>query len=118
MSKLVVAGLAALCLAPVVLPAVLATTDEFPAWAFPVDPPAAPGARMPKDDGTPLPAPDSDVTRTRSPPERRHAPPHWHPDDRPDAHLEQPRRPRSGRGPGRRRRPDAGAEGRQPDGDA
>src|SRR5258708_12443636 len=83
MNKFVVAGLAVLCLAPVVLPAVLATTDEFPAWAFPVDPPAAPGARMPKDDGTPLHVPDSDVTLTRTQIERGDAVPDWHPDDHP-----------------------------------
>ncbi len=83
MNKLVVAGLAVLCLAPLVLPAVLATTDEFPAWAYPVDPPAAPGARMPKDDGTPLHVPDSDVSLTRTEIERGDAAPDWHPGDHP-----------------------------------
>src|SRR5258708_36375329 len=83
MSKLVVAGLGVLCLAPVVLPAVLATTDEFPAWAYPVDPPAAPGARTPKDDGTLFHVPDSEVTLTRAQIERGDAAPAWHPDDHP-----------------------------------
>jgi cytochrome c553 len=82
MNKLMVAGLAVLCLAPIVLPAVMATTDEFPAWAYPVDPPAAPGARAPKDDGTLFHVPDSEVTLTRAQIEGGEVP-DWHPDDHP-----------------------------------
>ena len=83
MNKFMIAGLAVLCLAPVVLPAVLATTDEFPAWAYPVDPPAAPGAKAPpKDEGALLHVPDSDVALTRAQIEGGEVP-DWHPDDHP-----------------------------------
>lgn len=82
MNRLMVAGLAVLCLAPIVLPAVLATTDEFPAWAYPVDPPAAPGAKAPKDDGALLHVPGSDVALTRAQIEGGEVP-DWHPDDHP-----------------------------------
>ena len=61
MNKLVLSGLALLCLAPLALPVVLATTDDFPAWAYPVSPPAAPSAQALKDDGTLLHVPDTDV---------------------------------------------------------
>lgn len=82
MNKLMVAGLAVLCLAPIVLPAVMATTDEFPAWAYPVDPPAAPGARAPKGDGAQFHVPDSDVALTRAQIEGSEVP-DWHPEDHP-----------------------------------
>src|SRR6267142_289897 len=82
MNKLVVAGLAVLCLAPIVLPAVLATTDEFPTWAYPVDPPSAPGAPAAKDDGTLLHVPDSDVALNRTQIESGEVP-DWHPEDHP-----------------------------------
>src|SRR6266550_2265253 len=83
MNKLMLAGLAVLCVAPMALPVVLATTDEFPAWAYPVDPPAAPGAQTPRDDGTLFHVPDSDVALTRSQIEGRDALPDWHPADHP-----------------------------------
>src|SRR5258708_22732518 len=83
MNKLMLAGLAVLCLAPVVLPAVLATTDEFPAWAYPVDPRAALGAEaQPRDEGALLHVPDSDVALTRAQIEGGEVP-DWHPDDHP-----------------------------------
>jgi cytochrome c553 len=77
------AGLAVLCLAPMALPVVLATTDEFPAWAYPVDPPAAPSAQASKDDSTLLHVPDSDVALTRTQIEGRDTVPDWHPNDHP-----------------------------------
>jgi cytochrome c553 len=89
MNRLVVAGLAVLCLAPIVLPAVFATADEFPTWAYPVDPPAAfaapgaPGAQTPRDDGALFHVPDSDVALTRTQIEGRDALPDWHPNDHP-----------------------------------
>ena len=83
MNKLVLSGLALLCLAPLALPVVLATTDDFPSWAYPVSPPAAPGAQAPKDDGTLLHVPDTDVALTRSQIDGRDAVPDWHPNDHP-----------------------------------
>src|SRR6266550_7971102 len=83
MNKLMLAGLAVLCVAPMALPVVLATTDEFPAWAYPVDPPAAPGAQAPKDDGTLFHVPDSDVALPRTQIEGRDTVPDWHPNDHP-----------------------------------
>ena len=84
MNKFAIAGFAVLCLAPIVLPRVLATTDEFPTWAYPVNPPPAPGApRAPKDDGTLLHVPDSDVALTRSQIEGAESVPDWHPNDHP-----------------------------------
>ena len=83
MNKLAVAGLALLCLAPIVLPQVLATTDEFPAWAYPVNAPSAPNAEPPKDDGTLLHVPDSDVALTRSQIEGIDTVADWHPNDHP-----------------------------------
>jgi cytochrome c553 len=84
MNKFAIAGLAVLCLAPIVLPRVLATTDEFPTWAYPVNPPPAPGApRASKDDGTLLHVPDSDVALTRSQIEGAETVPDWHPNDHP-----------------------------------
>jgi cytochrome c553 len=62
---------------------VLATTDAFPAWAYPVDPPAAPGAQAPKDDGTLFHVPGSDVALTRAQIEGGGAAPDWHPNDHP-----------------------------------
>ena len=82
MNKLMVAGLAVLCLAPLLLPVVMATTDEFPNWAYPVDPPAAPGSKAPKDDGTLVHVPDSDVALSRAQIEGGQVP-DWHPDDHP-----------------------------------
>jgi cytochrome c553 len=84
MNKLVVAGLAVLCLAPLALPVVFATADEFPSWAYPVNPPAAPGAQAPKkDDGTLFHVPDSEVALTRTQIEGRDTVPDWHPNDHP-----------------------------------
>ena len=83
MNKFVIAGLAVLCLIPIVLPRVLATPDEFPSWAYPVNPPSAPGAQAPKDDGTLLHVPDSDVALTRTQIEGRDTVPDWHPNDHP-----------------------------------
>jgi len=80
MNKLLLTGLALVCLAPLALPVVLATTDEFPSWAYPVTPPSA---QPPKDDGTPLHVPDSDVALTRSQIEGGDAVPDWHPNDHP-----------------------------------
>ena len=82
MNKLMVAGLAVLCLAPLLLPVVMATTDEFPNWAYPVDPPAAPGSKAPKDDGTLVHVPDSDVALSRAQIDGGQVP-DWHPDDHP-----------------------------------
>jgi len=72
-----------LCAAPLALPFLLASSTEFPNWAFPVDPPGPPGARPapPRDDGTPLHVPDSDVTFTRT--QIRDSVVDWHPDDHP-----------------------------------
>ena len=83
MNKLVLSGLALLCLAPLALPVVLATTDDFPAWAYPVSPLAAPSAQALKDDGTLLHVPDTDVALTRSQIDGRDAVPDWHPNDHP-----------------------------------
>jgi cytochrome c553 len=78
-----VAGLAVICVAPLLLPVVMATTDEFPNWAYPVDPPPAPGSKKaPKDDGTLLHVPDSDVALTRAQIEGGQVP-DWHPEDHP-----------------------------------
>jgi cytochrome c553 len=95
MNKFVVAGLAALCLAPIVLPMVFATADEFPVWAYPVNPQAAsgpqaasspqaaPGPQAPKDAGTLFHVPDSEVALTRAQIEGGDAVPDWHPNDHP-----------------------------------
>jgi cytochrome c553 len=83
MNKFVIAGLAVLCLVPVILPRVLATTDEFPSWAYPVNAPSAPGAQAPKDDGTLFHVPDSDVALTRKQIEGGDTVPDWHPGDHP-----------------------------------
>ena len=87
MNKLVVAGLAALCLAPIALPWVLATGDEFPSWAYPVTPPPRPGGPVPKDaskdDGAQLHVPGSEVTLTRAQIESGNPVADWYPDDHP-----------------------------------
>jgi cytochrome c553 len=83
MNKFVVAGLGALCFAPVALPMLLATSDTFPNWAYPVDPPAATAAQAPKDDGGVLHVPGSDVALTRAQIEDGDTVPDWHPDDHP-----------------------------------
>jgi cytochrome c553 len=83
MNKFVVAGLAVVCLAPLALPVVLATTEDFPSWAYPVNPPAAPGARAPADDGALIRVPDSDVTMTKTQIAGRQTVPDWHPEDHP-----------------------------------
>lgn len=72
-----------LCLAPLALPILLATTAEFPSWAYPVDPPPRPGAPAPtpKDDGTLFHVPDSDAAFTRT--QIRTTVPDWHPSDHP-----------------------------------
>jgi cytochrome c553 len=74
---------AVVCLAPLALPILLATSTEFPSWAFPVDPPAPPGAKPPppKDDGTLLHVPDSAAAFTRT--QIRDTVPDWHPEDHP-----------------------------------
>jgi cytochrome c553 len=63
---------------------VLAGADEFPAWAYPVNPPAATGATAPKDDGTLFHVPDSDVALTRTQIAGRDTVPDWHPNDHPE----------------------------------
>lgn len=83
MNKLAIAGLAVLCLAPLAFPMVFATTDEFPAWAYPVNPPALPGAQASRDDGTLFRVPDSDVALTRTQIAGRDTVPDWHPNDHP-----------------------------------
>jgi cytochrome c553 len=83
MNKIVIAGLAVLCLAPLALPMVFATTDEFPSWAYPVNAPAAPGARAPKDHGALFHVPDSEVALTRAQIEGSGTVPDWHPNDHP-----------------------------------
>ena len=60
--------IAFVCLVPLAIPFLMASSTEFPSWAFPVDPPPPPGARPapPKDDGTMLHVPDSDAAYTRT----------------------------------------------------
>ena len=86
MNRLVIAGLAVVCLAPLALPMVFATTDEFPSWAYPVNAPARPGGpveRASMDDGTLFHVPDSDVALTRTQIEGGSSIPDWHPEDHP-----------------------------------
>jgi cytochrome c553 len=83
MKTAVVVALGALCLAPLALPFLLATADEFPSWAYPVNAPEQPGTRPPKDDGTFLHVPDSDAAFTRTEIEGRNAVADWHPADHP-----------------------------------
>jgi cytochrome c553 len=83
MNKFVVAGLGALCFAPVALPMLFATSDAIPSWAYPVDPPAAAGTQAPRDDGTPLHVPGSDVALTRTQIEDGGTVADWHPNDHP-----------------------------------
>jgi cytochrome c553 len=83
MNKLLLAGLAVVCLAPLAIPMLSATTEEFPGWAFPVSPPGAPGTQAPKDDGTLRHVPDSDVALTRTQIDGPNAVPDWHPLDHP-----------------------------------
>jgi cytochrome c553 len=83
MNKFVVAGLGALCFAPVALPMLFATSDAFPSWAYPVDPPAATGTQAPGDDDALLHVPDSDVALTRTQIEDGDTVPDWHPNDHP-----------------------------------
>jgi cytochrome c553 len=75
--------LAAICLAPLALPFLLATAVEFPSWAYPVDPLPPPGAapKPPADDGTLFRVPGSDAGFTRT--QIRDAVPDWHPNDHP-----------------------------------
>src|SRR5262249_51213839 len=67
----------------------MATTDEFPSWAFPTNPPARPGgppgpaAQPPKDDGKLLHVPVSEVALTRTQIEGRETVPDSHPNDHP-----------------------------------
>jgi cytochrome c553 len=87
MNKLVVAGLAALCLAPVALPWIMGAGEEFPRWAYPVTPPPRPGGPAPKvatDDATPLHVPDSDVALTRAEIDKGESVADWHPGDHPE----------------------------------
>jgi cytochrome c553 len=86
MNKLLLAGFAVVCLAPLAIPMLSATPDQFPNWAFPVNPPPAPGApraQAAKDDGTLFHVPDSDVALTRAQIEGPNALPDWHPNDHP-----------------------------------
>src|SRR5258706_5363971 len=83
MNKLLIAGFAVVCLAPLAIPMLSATTDEFPKWAFPVNAPGRPAAPALKDDGTLFHVPDSDVALTRIEIEGRDALPDWHPNDHP-----------------------------------
>jgi cytochrome c553 len=61
----------------------LATTDEFPSWAYPVNPPSTTVARAPKDDGTLFHVPDSKIALTRTQIEGGDPVPDWHPNDHP-----------------------------------
>src|SRR5262252_7805866 len=83
MNKLLLAGFAVVCLAPLAIPMLSATTEEFPNWAYPVNPPGAPGAQTPKDDGKLFHVPDSGVALTRIEIEGPNALPDWHPDEHP-----------------------------------
>jgi cytochrome c553 len=86
MNKITVMGLTALCLIPLAFPIFFASTDEFPAWAYPVDLPPGPGprpAQAPKDDGAPLHVPDSDAAFTRAEIEGASVA-DWHPGDHPE----------------------------------
>ena len=83
MNKVVLAGLAAVCVAPLAIPMLTATTESFPSWAFPVSAPAAPGPQAKKDDSTPLHVPDSDIALTRAQIDAPDAVPDWHPNEHP-----------------------------------
>jgi cytochrome c553 len=83
MNKFMVAGLGVLCFSPVALPYLFATSDAFPSWAYPVDPPATTVAHAPKDDGTLLHVPDSDVALTRTQIDGGDMVADWHPEDHP-----------------------------------
>jgi len=87
MNKFVIAGLVVLCAIPPAIPYLMATADEFPSWAYPVNlqpPPGAPNAQQrPKDDGALLHVPDSEVALTRTQLEGRETVPDWHPNDHP-----------------------------------
>ena len=86
--------IAVVCLAPLAIPFLIATSDEFPSWAYPVDPApqpqGAPGPGGPKppprpaefkDDGSLVHVPGSDAGYTRT--QIRDAVPDWHPEDHP-----------------------------------
>jgi cytochrome c553 len=81
MNKLVVAGLAVLCLAPIALPWVMDSGEDFPAWAYPVTPPPRAGGPVPKDDGAVLHVPGSEVSLTRAQIDGGDAVADWHPED-------------------------------------
>jgi len=90
MNKFAVAGITLLCFSPVAIPFLMATTDEFPSWAFPANPPAGPGApgprpaaQPPKDDGKVFHVPDSEVALTRTQIEGGDTVADWHPQDHP-----------------------------------
>ena len=76
---------ALLSAAPLAFPFFFGSSEEFPSWAYPVDPPPRPGPQpiKPKDDGTQLHVPDSDVALTRTEIEGRDTVPDWHPNDHP-----------------------------------
>ena len=71
---LLAVGTAALAVASV------ARADDFPSWAYPLNPP---GAQAAKDDGTKFHVPDSDVAMTRTEIAGRDGVPDWHPNDHP-----------------------------------
>jgi cytochrome c553 len=82
-----------LCLAPLAFPIFFASNDEFPSWAYPVDPPAGPGpgprpgprpAQSAGDTGAALHVPDSDASFTRAEIESGETVADWHPGDHPE----------------------------------
>jgi len=63
--------------------ATFAYAVEMPGWAYPLNPPAAPGAAPPKDDGMPHHVPGSTVALTRTQIAGRDRVPDWHPESHP-----------------------------------
>jgi cytochrome c553 len=84
MNKFMVAGLGVLCFSPVALPYIFATSDAFPSWAYPVDPPTiSTRPQRPADDGTRLHVPGSDAAFTRTQIDGGEEVADWFPEDHP-----------------------------------
>jgi cytochrome c553 len=77
-----IAGIVTLCLSSAAVVSMVHAA-ELPAWAYPLNPPPAPGAQPPKDDGTPQHVPGSTVALTRTQIAGRNGVPDWHPDEHP-----------------------------------